>query len=570
MPRLVRSAFHAPAVRLLTTFCVVAFAAAILTTLAAAETNADSRITAVTVYADRAMVERTAGMLLEPGVHRVLFSGLPSAIDERSIRVGGRARFPVTILGSETKKILHKEAADERIRSLEEKIAKLEAEKNEALARLGVIESQRTFVESIRSSSTELLSKDLALGKIDAASWRAALDFVGSSLEDLTGRRLSLEAEVKELDAGINLLSRELQLMRRTRPDQSFDVVAEIEAGSPGGEVELTISYLVRGASWEPSYDARLLLDQGAVEMTTYGVVAQKTGEDWVGVNLALSTAQPATGAAPPELSAWYLEPFRPELLAREVRMRESKSGAVLESDKLGADLQRAEEAEAPAVAFSLGVIEAALASHVDKAGVTATYNIVAREDVPADGTPIKTVIGKMSLKPTLKHATTPSLAQKVYLSSDIENDSDYSLLPGKVDVFVGPDMVGTHRLGSTVVPGEIFHLSFGPDPQVKVKHELVKKVTSKPGKRMKVFQSFKVTLTNHKPDSVEVRLKDRIPVSRSKDIKVDIKRLDPEPESVSPAGIAEWKIYLAPGEEAPVLIEYEISHPGGVVVRGL
>jgi uncharacterized protein (TIGR02231 family) len=535
-------------------------------TRAAADTEANSVITSVTVYRNRAMVERTAVLELSPGRHSFLFSDLPFSIDERSFRVSGRGSVPITILGSDTRRILHKEAVDERVRFLEEKIAKLMAAKGQLLAKLEVIVSQKEFVESVKSTSTELLSKELGLGKIDAKAWEAAFDFVGTSLGQLAGRRLDLEAQAKELDDEIDLLEWELQQLRRSGPNQSYTVAADIDVGSPGGEIRLVLTYLIGGATWMPSYDARFYPEDGLVEMTAYGLVTQNTGEDWTAVDLALSTAEPATEAAPPELFAWYLD------LQRPVAMEERPAGAAEKE-------VRADVMQPPALPTPGGIVMEApglqamswqLAA-IARAGMTETYSVPTKEDVPADGNPVKTAIGKMSFTPKLKHAATPLAVEKVYLTSDIVNDSNYTMLPGRVDVFTGSDMIGSVNLSNPIVPGETFHIAFGADPEVKVKREIIKRETSKSGKdRTRVLESIKITLNNYKKEPVVVTLKDRVPVSRNKEIDVDIDKLEPEPDSVDPSGIAEWNLRIPPGEEMSVLLEYKVTYPTGAWVTGL
>ena len=49
-----------------------------------------SSISSVTVYPDRASVTREADLSLVPGVHSVIFDGLPSALIPNSVRVSGK------------------------------------------------------------------------------------------------------------------------------------------------------------------------------------------------------------------------------------------------------------------------------------------------------------------------------------------------------------------------------------------------------------------------------------------------------------------------------------------------
>ena len=50
----------------------------------------DSKITAATVYLDRAVVTRTATAELVPGVQELTFTGLPAGLVDPSLQVSGR------------------------------------------------------------------------------------------------------------------------------------------------------------------------------------------------------------------------------------------------------------------------------------------------------------------------------------------------------------------------------------------------------------------------------------------------------------------------------------------------
>ena len=54
-----------------------------------AEIDAASRIEAVTVYPDAALVTRVAEIDLPAGESRLIFHGLPGALDPATLRVGG-------------------------------------------------------------------------------------------------------------------------------------------------------------------------------------------------------------------------------------------------------------------------------------------------------------------------------------------------------------------------------------------------------------------------------------------------------------------------------------------------
>ena len=70
----------------------------------------------------------------------------------------------------------------------------------------------------------------------------------------------------------------------------------------PSGAVELDVEYHVPGATWSPVYRLRLGGGSGAGSLVLRACVAQRTGEDWTGVRLGLSTADLVRRADLPEL----------------------------------------------------------------------------------------------------------------------------------------------------------------------------------------------------------------------------------------------------------------------------
>src|SRR4029453_6980775 len=65
----------------------------------------DSRITAVTVYGDRAIVTRTASSELTAGEHALVFENLPTALVDQSLQASGRGVAGATILDVTVKNV---------------------------------------------------------------------------------------------------------------------------------------------------------------------------------------------------------------------------------------------------------------------------------------------------------------------------------------------------------------------------------------------------------------------------------------------------------------------------------
>ena len=104
------------------------FIPAVAVPLLAAELKPPSRIAAVTVYSQEALVERRATATLVPGDHRLVLDGFPAVLDESRLRVLGSGSAKVKIVGIRVEPVQLEKAKSERVRELEEKIRGLEAQ----------------------------------------------------------------------------------------------------------------------------------------------------------------------------------------------------------------------------------------------------------------------------------------------------------------------------------------------------------------------------------------------------------------------------------------------------------
>src|SRR5262245_44507276 len=83
---------------------------------------ADSRITAVTVYQDRAVVTRSATTDLAAGEHTIAFENLPTAIVDQSLYAHGRGVTGASILDVSAVTVFTEAAPNERVKELEDQI----------------------------------------------------------------------------------------------------------------------------------------------------------------------------------------------------------------------------------------------------------------------------------------------------------------------------------------------------------------------------------------------------------------------------------------------------------------
>jgi hypothetical protein len=80
-------------------------------------------------------------------------------------------------------------------------------------------------------------------------------------------------------------------------------VVIQVQ-GSVGKDSKVEVQYFVPGACWAPAYGLRIREDLKSAELTMRAMVGQRSGEDWTGVKVTLSTAELQRWAEVPELKS--------------------------------------------------------------------------------------------------------------------------------------------------------------------------------------------------------------------------------------------------------------------------
>jgi uncharacterized protein (TIGR02231 family) len=314
------------------------------------------------------------------------------------------------------------------------------------------------------------------------------------------------------------------------------------------GTVTIELTYLVLNASWQPVYSIRASEGGEAIVIEYDAEIAQRTGENWTDVALTLSTAQPQRSATPPMPNPWYVT-VRPPVDKAAPRASRSRNSAEkdLPSNRayLGVELTMADAV----------VQEASAMASVVGDGPAVSFALPRTVIVPSNAEESQTIsLAAIDATADLYHVAVPMLTDSVYIRSEVTNDSPYILLPGRASIFHGSDYVGKTSL-STVTPGETFTIDLGIDPSVTATRSLVEKNTASTGLFASAKQTaynYQIAISNGHDESIDVRLWDRIPVSRDESIEILLEKLS-QPlstdsnylKTVRPRGLLRWDLTI-------------------------
>ncbi|MCK6549376.1 DUF4139 domain-containing protein, partial [Myxococcota bacterium] len=197
--------------------------------------------------------------------------------------------------------------------------------------------------------------------------------------------------------------------------------------------------------------------------------------------------------------------------------------------------------------------------------GLTVEHRAPGLVDVPATGRAVRVELFTVELPCRARLEVAPRERPVAMLVADLENPSGRVLLPGKVNVFRGPNYSGQASL-PFVAAHERFRLPLGTDASVRIKRELKTEPEKKAALTGAVTHAFEslIVLENLSGAPVQVLVRDRVPVSRSEDATVKITEQDRTMEQSAETGLTTLLVSLSPRATREVVLGYKITAPRG------
>ena len=278
-----------------------------------------SRIDSVTVYQKGALVTRAATLPQgEPVPPLIQVGNLPLSLSDSSVRV--RVEGPAAPADGDTgadlpvagnvRVSLDLAVADESLPPPDDEELKAARQRVLALSeRIRHLEDRRRRLELLQLVARAENERGVPPQPSPVEARLALLDFRHASLAAVDEELLSTHAEARLAADRKEDLEQRRRAASRARQARSHELrkaaVVALRGGAvPAAPLRLVIEYMVPGARWAPSYAVELSQDLRRATVAVRAVVAQHTGEDWSGVELALATAEAMRWTELPELHA--------------------------------------------------------------------------------------------------------------------------------------------------------------------------------------------------------------------------------------------------------------------------
>ncbi len=534
----------------------------------AAEIDADSAVTAATLYSQGALVTRTVSFRAGVGTNSIVIDDLPLDFDPASLRVAGTGDTAFSIVSVNHRidrlpPVIDTDSPQQlAVEAIEEKLRLLEVENRAHYAAIQAAEVREKMIAALIAREPQRMVDEADVQRAGPETWAAAIGVLASetskALAEKNAAQLLLDGNAKkgeDLQEELILAQEALAASQLPTPDRSTATVEILSDASVNGT--LALSYYVWQASWQPVYDLRL--EQGAQPRLTierHARVQQLTGEDWSDVALTLSTAQRSERMDAPELR-------EQQAVLAEVYETAEAGNLVYEAP---AEAEVMAEAQSGVLRDDASVAVEVLAG-VRMQGQTVVYDLPAAVDISGDGTIRQLAIDKASANVGVLARATPEFDSHTYLYAAIVNKFGGPILPGRAAAFRDGTFVG--ELIVPMIPvGKETILPFGVLDGIEVTRVVLEKEEGDfglIGTTNRRVENFEITAESLLEYPMTVTIFDRVPFSEAEDLEV-ITRSQPAPTEVDfegKRGVQTWTFELPPKASQKIEFGFELNWPG-------
>ena len=507
--------------------------------------EANSSITDITLYRGRAAITRRATLDLDAGGYSIFFRDLPSSAFLDSVQASVSENAKLLSIDTSSTPI-----AKDNSKLLKEILAELKDSKTQlhnADAQAESIKVQKDLLKTLIDHASNDKKEN-----VDLAVLQEQLEFIGSNMTSLGIAQIENANTQSELQQHIQMLQRRINNLGNSSKTQR-NAVVDIGVAT-AGTVTIELTYLVNNATWNPTYSIRANNKADLITIEYDADIQQKSGENWTDVTMTLSTAQPQQSATPPMPTPWFVDVYKappPTVTIGIINAQPNAVGLRSKDSVVAESMMDSEETSY----FGLEVAMASANATINSDGPAVSFTLPRKITVASNAQDMQTTsLGAFETEAKLFRIAVPMITDSTYIRSNVTNTSDYILLPGVASIFHGSDYVGKTSL-PTIAPGESFDLDLGIDPIVIASRVLLEKETVSTGlfsSGIQTLYKYRVTISNGHEETIDVRLWDRMPVSRNEEIEVTLKNISTPLStdalylsSLRPTGLLRWDLQL-------------------------
>ena len=520
----------------------------------------NTQISTVTVFRDGARIVRTGKTELAIGEQTVKVPGITRYAEPDSFRVKGKGA--AVLRGIDVKQIRQTYEPTGDIKEIYNKLKELEKERAIIDDKIQLQRTRGERLNVVMSQFSSEFGKWYSVGETPMDQMTKIDKTTSDLIRDSKKTVRELENKLERIHAEITALQNNINRIQGQRRTETFNEVFVSLDVKESTQLELEVTYQLRMASWQPTYDVDIGDEKSSVKRIA--VVRNQTLEEWEDVSLTVSTAsaQPVEAVKP---NPFYVDVYTPQhfgmmatrAAAAPMEMKKEKAY----DEDMDDMLMEAEEEPMP------GIIED-YAEPTETLGGITVYNVPGEVSIPADNDPHPVTLTLEEFDSRRLHYWNAAAMAEVVAQDEITN-GDAVLLPGNVKVYAAGDFIGETYL-NLKAPREKFRLGTRVAYDVKAEKKLIEKDTEKAGitrGKQKRGYRYALEMQNFSKREIAIRVVDVIPYSNSEKITVELSEPS-SPFKKMELGVIEWETNIGAGAEIKINYAYEVEWEKDVRIR--
>lgn len=511
------------------------------------ESPVKSQIQKVTVFLNKAQVTNTASVNVGKGNTTLVFEGLSSQIDAKSIQVSADGNL--TIMSVKPRiNFMKAPQKSQRLKMLQDSLAYY----NHKIDLLNIQQDILQKEEKMILANNKIGGNGV---EVNAEKLQAMAEFYRKRLTEIQTKLLGHKRASQKLKEAKNRINTQIHSENNQLNKPTSEIMVMVSAeGFTNAKFEIT--YIVANAGWRPVYDLRAKNTNSGVRLTYKAEVFQNTGIDWNKVKVALSTGNPSQDGTKPILNPWYVGFYNP----MQKQLSGKVAGLSLEEDKEEETKYIREPKKFKVTNKPANTI--ADFTQVNEMTLATEFDIDIPYTIPSNGKAQMMTVQIHDLTTNYEYSAVPKLDLDAFLMAKISGWEEYSLLSGKANVYFEGRFVGETYLDANNTK-DTLAISLGRDKKIVIEREKIKDFSTKRfiGTNVKEDFGFEIKVRNTKKEAVTITIEEQIPISQSN--QIDVKFLEATGAEYEEAtGKIIWKLNLKPSENKTLILKYGLKYP--------
>ena len=519
-----------------------------------------SKIDNVTVFLKGAEINRTGKFFLKAGVSTVVFENLGNGILLNSIQAKGKGDFTILDVKQGSKYERTSEAKDFtktelQILELNDSLSFLRFEFEDIKFEQEVIKGEKQLI--VNNPSYKTMVDSFATFKEYTQFYKKELKLINQQLVNLN--RLHFNLKRKEKGFKVKQAALQSLITNSEKPIvKRINTISVTVSSLRNLNGSILLKYTVPNAGWKPMYDIRIDEKGASTKLVYKAKVFQNSGINWKGVNLTLSTSDPYQVFIAPQLNTHYLD-YYSEVVHQSKRktVYNDKDFEVLEEMLDDIEISKSVENKVS----PSPVRDAVEFTSIQQNLLDVEYKINLKYDIEQGNIERLVLINEVKISTNFKALSIPKVSHKTYSIAQLIGWEDLEIVPGKAQIFFENSYVGETYLNPNILK-DTFDVILGIDKRVVItkNHVKTEEKESLSGSKIKKTYTYDFVIKNNKNRMVQINLFDQIPVSKRKEIEIELLE-QTGAEFDKKSGKLKWDLTLQKGEIKNVSFKFSIKY---------